>query len=86
MNRELENSRYIIGAGAEYTQIREAALERRGAKGILVSGGEPDLYHIIYDTSISGRERCARAQSEDSISLRTMSFRWSFPQKTIPTC
>lgn len=65
LNQELENGRYLIGAGAEYTQIREAALERRGAKGILVSGGEPDLYHIIYDTSISGRERCARAQSED---------------------
>lgn len=62
---ELENDCYLIGAGAEYTHIREAALERRGVKGILMCGGEPDLYHIVYDTSISGRERCVRAQSED---------------------
>ncbi|MDE6389710.1 MAG: glycosyltransferase family 2 protein [Lachnospiraceae bacterium] len=62
---ELEKGHYLTGAGAEYTQIREIALERRGVKGNLMSGGEPDLYHIVYDTSISGRERCARAQSED---------------------
>ncbi|MDE6844275.1 MAG: glycosyltransferase family 2 protein [Lachnospiraceae bacterium] len=62
---ELENGRYLVGAGAEYSQVREAALERRGVKGTLTGGGDPGLYHIIYDTSISGRERCARAQSED---------------------
>ena len=63
--RELEKGRYLVGAGAEYIQIREAALERRGIKGSLIGGGDPGLYHIVYDTSISGRERCARAQSED---------------------
>lgn len=62
---ELEKGLYLTGAGAEYTQIRETALVRRGIKGSLTSGGDPDLYHVIYDTSISGRERCARAQSED---------------------
>lgn len=62
---ELEKGQYLAGAGAEYRQIREIALERRGVKGTLMSGGDPDLYHIVYDTSISGRERCARAQSED---------------------
>lgn len=62
---ELENGRYLTGAGKEYVPVREAALGRRGIKGSFVSGQEPDLYHIVYDTSISGRERCARAQSED---------------------
>lgn len=62
---ELENGRYLIGAGAEYVQVREAALERRAIKGSLLGGGDPGLYHIIYDTSISGRERCVRAQNED---------------------
>ena len=63
--RELENGHYLTGAGKEYVPIREAALTRRGIKGSFVSGQEPDLYHVVYDTSISGRERCARAQSED---------------------
>ena len=63
--RELENGCYLIGAGKEYIPVREAALTRRGVKGSFVSGQDPDLYHVVYDTSISGRERCARAQSED---------------------
>lgn len=62
---ELEKGRYLVGAGAEYVPVREAALGRRGIKGSFISGQEPDLYHVLYDTSISGRERCARAQSED---------------------
>lgn len=62
---ELDSGSYVIGAGAEYVSIREAALVRRGIKGSLISGQEPDLYHIVYDTSLSGRERCARTQSED---------------------
>lgn len=62
---ELESGCYLMGAGAEYIRIREAALERRGMKGIFMRGGEPDLYHIVYDTSISGRERCVRAQGTD---------------------
>ncbi|MCM1122110.1 MAG: glycosyltransferase family 2 protein [Eubacterium sp.] len=60
----LNKGDYLVGAGAEYIQVRAAALERRGVKGSFVSGAEPDLYHIVYDTSITGRERCARAQSE----------------------
>lgn len=63
--RELESGRYSTGAGKEYVPVREAALVRRGMKGILQSGQDPDLYHVVYDTSISGRERCARAQNED---------------------
>ena len=45
--------------------VREAALHRRGCRGRLLCGPEPDIYHVVYDTSISGRERCARAQRAD---------------------
>ena len=62
---ELAEGRYLTGAGMDCVPVREAALSRRGIKGSIESGQEPDLYHIVYDTSISGRERCARAQSED---------------------
>lgn len=63
--QELENGRYLLGAGKEYVPIREAALSRRGIKGSLESGQEPDIYHVTYDTSISGRERCARSLHEE---------------------
>lgn len=63
--QELENGRYTIGAGEEYCAVREAALRRRGLKGSLAGGQEPGLCHIVYDTSISGAERCARALSTD---------------------
>lgn len=62
---ELEAGRCLTGAGPECVSIREAALARRGIKGSLVSGQDPDLYHVIYDTSISGAERCIRIRSED---------------------
>lgn len=61
--KELESGRYLAGAGKDCAAVREAALARRGIKASLISGQEPDLYHVLYDTSISGRERCARAQS-----------------------
>ena len=63
--QELEEGRHLTGAGEEYVSVREAALLRRGTRGRLQCGPEPDIYHIVYDTSISGRERCARAQSAD---------------------
>lgn len=62
---EMEEGRYLVGAGEECVAVREAALARRGLKCRLLNGQEPDLYHVVYDTSISGRERCARAQSAD---------------------
>ena len=65
LTEELAKGRYLIGAGADCVSVREAALVRRGVKGNFESGQEPDLYHIVYDTSISGRDRCARAYSED---------------------
>lgn len=63
--RELEAGLHLTGAGKEYTGVREAALYRRGRRGSLQCGPEPDVYHIVYDTSISGRDRCVRAQSAD---------------------
>ena len=62
---KLNAGEYLIGAGADCVPLREAALVRRGIVGSFVSGQEPELYHVVYDTSISGRERCTRAQSED---------------------
>ncbi len=63
--RELDEGLHLTGAGAEYVAVREAALYRRGRRGSLQAGPEPDIYHIVYDTSISGRDRCARAQSAE---------------------
>lgn len=65
LTADLEAGRYLEGAGADYVSVREEALVRRGVKGTLLSGEVPELFHVVYDTSISGRERCARAQSED---------------------
>lgn len=62
---KLEKGCYLTGAGEEFRTVREAALERRGHKGILQGGQEPGLYHVVYDTTISGRERCARAKGAD---------------------
>lgn len=63
LRQELEEGLHLTGAGPEYVAVREAALYRRGYRGSLQCGPEPDIYHIVYDTSISGRERCARAQN-----------------------
>lgn len=65
LQAELENGCYLEGAGADCVAVREQALARRGVKAVLMSAQEPDLYHVVYDTSISGRERCVRAQNED---------------------
>ena len=65
LKEELEAGRHLTGAGRDGAAVREAALGRRGVKGTLAAGHDPGIFHIIYDTSISGRERCARAQSED---------------------
>ena len=62
---KLNEGKYLTGAGEDCVPLREAALMRRGIVGNFVSGQEPELYHVVYDTSISGRERCTRAQSED---------------------
>lgn len=61
LEKELEAGRYLTGAGAEFTQIREDAFARRGIRAFLRTGQDPDIYHVVYDTAISGRERCNRA-------------------------
>lgn len=65
--QELEEGVHLTGAGKEYVDVREASLYRRGRRGSLQCGPEPDIYHVVYDTSISGRERCARAQRADRL-------------------
>lgn len=54
----------FTGAGRAFCAVREDALRRRGIRADLQYGPNPDLYHIVYDTSVSGRERCARAGSD----------------------
>lgn len=33
---------------------------------MLKQGADPDIYHLLYDTSVSGRERCTRSGSENT--------------------
>ncbi len=51
----------LTGARRDFNFVREDALRRRNIRADLQYGPDPDLYHIVYDTSVSGRERCARA-------------------------
>lgn len=68
LESDLEAGRFLIGATKEFLPVKQEALRRRGIQGSFRYGQEPDLYHIVYDTSVSGRERCARAKSaEESI-------------------
>ncbi len=53
----------FTGAGEAFVPVREDALRRRGIRADLQYGPDPGLYHLVYDTSVSGRERCARAGS-----------------------
>jgi GT2 family glycosyltransferase len=65
LQADLDDGKYLIGASQEFLPIKKAALRRRGIRGEFKCGGDPDLYHVTYDTSVSGRERCARAGSSD---------------------
>lgn len=65
LESDLETGRFLIGATKEFLPVKQEALRRRGIQGSFRYGQEPDLYHIVYDTSISGRERCARAKSAE---------------------
>ena len=59
-----QENRKFTGAGRSFAAVREDALRRRGIRADLQYGPDPELYHIVYDTSVSGRERCARAGSD----------------------
>jgi GT2 family glycosyltransferase len=63
LQADLDAGKYLIGASQEFLPIKTAVLRRRGIQGEFRCGADPDLYHIMYDTSVSGRERCARAGS-----------------------
>lgn len=57
----LAEGEFFAGAGKECLQVRQEALARRGARAFLMPGPEPGIYHVVYDTAVSGRERCNRA-------------------------
>lgn len=62
---ELNRGTYLTGVSEKCAPVRRNALNRRGVKADFAIGQEPDIYHILYDTSISGSERCLRAMSEE---------------------
>lgn len=65
LTADLEAGRFLTGAGKAFLPVRQKALRRRGVAANFCCGQDPELYHIVYDTSISGRERCARAGSAE---------------------
>lgn len=66
LKKELAEGRFLTGASAKYVTLKEDTLLRRGSRAALRQGGDPDIYHLVYDTSVSGRERCARSGSENT--------------------
>lgn len=66
LRRELAEGRFLLGASADCVPVREDALMRRGLRAELRQGPDPDIYHLLYDTSVSGRERCTRSGSENT--------------------
>lgn len=65
LENDLEAGKFLTGVTEEFLPMKQDALRRRGIQGNFQCGQEPDLYHIVYDTSVSGRERCARAKSDE---------------------
>lgn len=63
LEEDLAAGHFLTGAATEFVPVRQEALRRRGIRGSLENGQNPDLYHVVYDTAISGRERCARTDS-----------------------
>ena len=66
LKRELAEGRFLVGASKSCVPVREDALMRRGLRAELKQGADPDIYHLLYDTSVSGRERCTRSGSENT--------------------
>lgn len=65
LRHELAGGKLLMGASAKYVTLKQDTLMRRGIQGQLRLGADPDIYHILYDTSVSGRERCTRSGSEN---------------------
>lgn len=66
LRRELGEGKYLTGASKSCLPVKEDALMRRGIRAEFRQGADPDIYHLIYDTSVSGRERCTRSGSENT--------------------
>lgn len=66
LKKELAEGRFLIGASSAYVTLKEDMLMRRGGRGTLRQGADPDIYHLLYDTSVSGTERCTRSGSENT--------------------
>lgn len=66
LRQELAEGRFLAGASKNCLTVKEDALMRRGLRAELKQGADPDLYHLLYDTSVSGRERCTRSGSENT--------------------
>lgn len=66
LRRDLARGRLLTGASSEYVTLKEDTLLRRGLRGTLAQGADPDIYHLLYDTSVSGSERCTRSGSENT--------------------
>lgn len=66
LKKELADGRFLTGASARYVTLKEDTLMRRGSRAVLRQGADPDIYHLLYDTSVSGRERCTRSGSENT--------------------
>lgn len=66
LQETLEAGEYLTGAGESCLAVRQEALSRRGIRAFLQEGPDPGIYHVVYDTAISGRERCNRAMNSRS--------------------
>ena len=65
LRHDLAEGKLLTGASARYVTLKQDTLMRRGIQGQLRLGADPDIYHLLYDTSVSGRERCTRSGSEN---------------------
>lgn len=65
LRHDLTEGKLLTGASAKYVTLKQDTLMRRGIQGKLLLGSDPDIYHLLYDTSVSGRERCTRSGSEN---------------------
>lgn len=66
LRRDLAGGKFLTGASEKYVTLKQDALMRRGIQGQFAQGADPDIYHLLYDTSVSGRERCTRSGSENT--------------------
>jgi len=66
LRHDLAEGKYLTGASGKYVTLKQDTLMRRGVQGTLAQGADADIYHLLYDTSVSGRERCTRSGSENT--------------------